>query len=257
MIEKSSLPRTLNECWTATRPLKIFTIDLFNKNFLPVEFIPANESKWFIAIFKWYTWLLFRRRFHRVWIQQEYQPQEGDRTVYYLNHHSWWDGLIPLLLNEFRFRQRARALMEDRQMKHYRFFRKIGAFSINRNDPRKTITSLRYAVHSMQRKNASLFVYPEGKITPPGTTPEFEGGLGWLHENLSGAGIAFVPIGIHIHTMRSDKPELHLAIGTPTSPDEHLTNEEKTAYFENSMQQLLNRLIEAAGFEDSRFERLM
>lgn len=145
-----------------------------------MEFIPARESKLFINIFRFYTRMLFRRRFEHVWLRQEYQPGDESRTVYYLNHNSWWDGLIPFLLNEYRFGQRARALMEDKQIEQYPFFNKIGAFSINRDNTRSAITSLRYAVQSMQRKQASLFIYPEGELRPISGTLDFEGGLGWL-----------------------------------------------------------------------------
>ena len=94
-------------------------------------FIPASESAGFIAVFDIYVRNLFRRRFKNILIDQEYQPSAESRTIYYLNHTSWWDGLIPLLLNQKRFRQKARAMMEDKQMLEHRFFRKIGAFSVN------------------------------------------------------------------------------------------------------------------------------
>ena len=221
-----------------------------------MDFIPAGESKFFTFIFKWYTWLLFKRRFKRVWIRQEYRPGPSDRTVYYLNHHSWWDGLIPLLLNEFRFHQNARAMMEDRQMERYRFFRKIGAFSVNRSDPRKAIPSLRYAVRSMRRENASLFIYPEGTLTPTGSEPDFEGGLAWLHSKLHHDEIDFVPVAVYIHTMRSDKPELHLQVGKPVRVDPSLAKSDRTELFERSLSELVNHLRSEAGIGDERFERL-
>ncbi|MFH5885016.1 lysophospholipid acyltransferase family protein [Halalkalibaculum sp. DA3122] len=222
-----------------------------------MEFIPAKESTWFIALFKWYTWFLFKRRFSRVWIRQRYQPENGQKTVYFLNHSSWWDGLIPLLLNEFRFHQQARALMEDRQMERYRFFRKIGAFSINRDHPRKAITSLRYAVQSMQRPGASLFIYPEGEITPLPDPPQFQGGLAWLHSKVKSSEVDFVPVAICIHTIRSDKPELHIEIGEPAVPPCDASNEEKTRFFERRLGSMLERLRSVAGFEDTGFERFM
>lgn len=222
-----------------------------------MEFIPARESKIFLFFFRWYTWFLFKRRFKRVWIKQDYRPKDTDRTIYFLNHHSWWDGLIPLLLNEFRFRQKARAMMEDVQMKRYVFFQKIGAFSVNRSDPRKAITSLRYAVQSMNRDNASLYLYPEGTITPAGSRLEFEGGLAWLHSKLWKQEVDFVPIGIYIHTMRFDKPELHLHVGQPVKADPSLANRDKTEIFENRLKFLLEKLRSNAGFGDEGFERLL
>lgn len=220
-----------------------------------MDFIPASESPFFINIFRIYTWWLFKRRFSAVWLKQEYEPCSVCKTVYYLNHHSWWDGLIPFLLNEYRFHQQARALMEDEQMKTYKFFRRIGAFSINRHDPRKAITSMRYAVQSFRRDHSSLFIYPEGKITPIGSSMKFEGGLAWLSTKL--LDVHFVPIGSYMHTIRNDKPELHLHVGSPTTFKESMSNDERTRLFEKTLDQMLEELREKAGFDDSDFERLI
>jgi len=220
-----------------------------------VDFIPADESALFIKGFRLYTWWLFKRRFSAVWLKQEYEPCSVCNTVYYLNHHSWWDGLIPFLLNEFLFHQQARALMEDKQMRQYKFFRKIGAFSINRDDPRKAIASLRYAVQSFERDNASLFIYPEGKITPAGSPMDFEGGLAWLSNKLSD--VDFVPIGIYQHTIRYDKAELHLHVGTPTRLEDSMPNTVRTKLFEETLDQMLEELRKKAGFDDSEYERFM
>ena len=218
-----------------------------------MDFIPANESPFFIKGFRLYTWLLFKRRFKKVWIKQEYSPCSECKTVYYLNHHSWWDGLIPLLLNEFRFRQKARAIMEDKQMQQYSLFQKIGAFSIERDNPRKAIRSLRYAVESFERPHSSLFIYPEGTITPAGSAMNFEGGLAWLHVD----DVDFVPIGLYMHTIRHDKPELHLYVGRPSKMDNSLDREEKTALFEKQLDNILEELREKAGFDDTEFERFL
>ncbi|MDX1587234.1 MAG: lysophospholipid acyltransferase family protein, partial [Balneolaceae bacterium] len=164
----------------------------------------------------------------------------------------WWDGIIPLLLNEYRFHQKARALMEDRQMRAYPFFKKIGAFSINREDPRKAVTSLRYAVESMKRSHASLFIYPEGKITPVGSAMDFERGLAWLHSKLPE--VDFVPLAIHMHTIRHEKPELHLHVGEPVNPIPEMSPERKTQLFERELDAMLEELRTKAGFDDKGYE---
>jgi chlorobactene lauroyltransferase len=176
------------------------------------QFIEAKESRSFISLFGWYVKWLFRFRFKQIWFKQDYYPESDSRTIYYLNHSSWWDGIIPLLLNQYLFNQKARAMMEDQQMLRYAFFRRLGAFSVNLDTPRKSARSLRYAVESMKRDNASLYIYPEGKIAPFSVKkPEFEGGLTWLARKLPEVDI--VPVGIYIHTIRHDKPELHIHIG--------------------------------------------
>ncbi len=218
-----------------------------------MDFIPAKESPIFIKVIRLYTKFLFKRRFKKVWLRQEYEPCPECKTVYYLNHHSWWDGLIPLILNEYRFRQKARAIMEDKQMKTYSLFQKIGAFSINRDDPRSAIRSLRYAVKSFNRDNASLFIYPEGTITPAGSSMNFEGGLAWLHDKLEN--VDFVPVAIHMHTIRYDKPELHLHVGRPIRLEDNFSNDEKTNKFEDVLDRMLIDLRKTAGFDDHEFEQ--
>lgn len=159
------------------------------------------------------------------------------------------------MLNEYRFQQQARALMEDKQMRKYKLFQKIGAFSINRDDPRKAIISLRYAVNSFERDHSSLFIYPEGAITPTGSKMKFEGGLAWLHDKLEH--VDFVPIGIYMHTIRHDKPELHLHVGRPMKVKDGLSSDEKTMQFEQTLDQMLDDLRSQAGFDDSEFERFL
>ena len=217
-----------------------------------MDFIPANESPLFMKGFRIYVRWLFKRRFSAVWLKQDYYPDDKSKTIYYLNHHSWWDGLIPVLLNEYQFHQQARALMEDQQMREHPFFAKIGAFSINREQPKKAVTSLRYAVDSFDRPKASLFIYPEGKITPPGSELTFEGGLAWLSRKLPEVDV--IPIGIYMHTIRHDKPELHLHVGPPPDTEGYHSKERLNQKFEQQLTAMLSNLQAISGFDDSEFE---
>ena len=218
------------------------------------EFIAAQESDWFIRLFDIYVRNLFWRKFENVWIQAEYLPESGDRTIYYLNHTSWWDGLIPFLLNQKVFKQRARAMMEDKQMQRHRFFKKIGAFSVNLADKKSSVRSLRYAIKSMERDKASLFIYPEGRIVPFSTDkPEFKDGLAWIISKLDG--IKVVPVGIYTVHLKSDKPELFLKIGSPVLMSEGKSTIETKTQLETNLQQLLIRLVHDAHSEKTQFRK--
>ena len=217
-----------------------------------MKFIPANESRPVIWFFERYTEWLLRRRFKQVWVKQKYTPGPTSKTVYFLNHNMWWDGLLPLYLNRHFFHQNARALMEDKQMKQHPFFSKIGAFSINLEDPRSALRSLRYAVESMQRDQACLFIYPEGKITPvSGQKPEFKKGLAWLYQQLPD--IDFVPIGIYPHFMRNDKPELYFSIGNRIELDNSLSKSELSYLLEECIREVLSEIRNTAGFDDQGY----
>lgn len=239
---------------TLVKPKDIQSV-IVQQTYHPLDFIAAKESRLFIRIFRVYVKMLFKRRFKYVWLQQDYKPSKTSRTVYFLNHNSWWDGLIPLMLNEYQFKQQARALMEDKQMREYPFFKRIGAFSISLEDPRKAITSLRYAVKSMQRPHSCLFFYPEGKIQPVGSELNFKKGIGWLQAKLNE--VDFVPVGIHMHTIRYDKPELHLHVGKKVKLKDSLTNSERTENLEEALLEVLSSLRSTAGFDDRSFKKFL
>jgi 1-acyl-sn-glycerol-3-phosphate acyltransferase len=224
---------------------------------LPADFIPARESRWFIAGFRWYVKWLFARRFDQIWIRQSYFPASDHRTIYYLNHTSWWDGLIPLLLNEFRFKQSARAVMEDRQMRDFPFFSRIGAFSIDRANPRSALKSLRYGMDHLRQPGRCLFIYPEGKLYPQEQSPAtFEGGLAWMigqFKDLSNLNI--VPIGIYSHLMDADRPTLLLNIASSLS----LSTQDARADIQQQLEEQLRQCVYEIGQHtknpESYFER--
>lgn len=219
------------------------------------EFIPAQESRWFIFVFDLYMRWLFRRRFENVWVDQNYHPGPDTKTIYYLNHTSWWDGLIPLLLNRKLFRQNARAMMEDKQMREYGLFKRIGAFSVNLENPRSAVRSLRYAVESMKRPNSCLFIYPEGKIVPFSTEkPDFKKGLGWIVNQCPEVDV--VPVGIYISTATSDKPELFLKIGKALEFAKSASTDELNYFFEEKLSMVLKALLEDAHNKNDKFVNL-
>lgn len=218
-------------------------------------FIPANESTWFIALFDLYVRNLFRRRFKHIAIDQHYRPSPDSKTIYYLNHTSWWDGLIPLLLNRKLFRQNARAMMEEKQMKKYSFFRKIGAFSVNLDDPKSSVKSLRYALKSLERPNASLYIYPQGQITPyQSVNLDFKKGLGWIAARSADTDV--VPVGIYITPARYARPELFIHIGEQVKIDYSLDSTVLNEIFEEHMQKNLTALQREAHENPDRFQYL-
>jgi 1-acyl-sn-glycerol-3-phosphate acyltransferase len=229
--------------------------DIYRLKKSETEFIPAQESRWFIFLFDLYMRSLFWRRFQNIWIDQNYHPSKTSRTIYYLNHTSWWDGLIPLLLNRKLFRQNARAMMEDKQMREHGLFKRIGAFSVNLENPRSAVRSLRYAVESMKRPHSSLFIYPEGKIVPFSIEkPDFKKGLGWIVSQCPDVDV--VPIGIYIDHSKSDKPELFMKIGTVLKFESSDESDTLNHFFENKLSDLLSELIENAFHGRDQFQKL-
>lgn len=219
-------------------------------------FIPAKESRFFIFFFDVVVRILCKFRFSGVYLKQAYRPSNDARTIYYLNHTSWWDGLIPLLLNQKCFRQRARAMMEDKQMREHGFFKRIGAFSVSLQNPKSVIRSLRYAVESMERPNASLFIYPEGEIRPFSLAkPVFKSGLSWIVSKNSAPDV--VPVAIYLTTAKSSKPTLYLQVGEPVETRSTDDISEKTLMFEKSLQTLIMDTVNEVHHSPEHFHKLV
>ncbi len=188
-------------------------------------------KEWYLPVFNrlfyGYSLLLFRRRFQAVWVDSTGLQRSGVSTLFIGNHNSWWDGLIPLLLNEKLIHLRGRAMMDEEQLKKHPFFRLIGTFSINRSAPRKAMQSLEYAAGMLNNapagKGIGLGVYPEGKITSPESAITLESGLVWLTRRLNMNKVDVIPFATHMHAMRSDKPELFIKFGNPVTPSTYLS----------------------------------
>src|SRR5918912_16409 len=93
--------------------------------------IPASHNRLaeeFIYRFflQWPMWSTF----DRVWLRIDGplpHPEDGP-VIGYMNHPSWWDGYMPLLLHREVFRRRFEnyLMMDYQQLQRYRFFSWIG-----------------------------------------------------------------------------------------------------------------------------------
>jgi len=101
---------------------------------------------------------------------------------------------------------------------------------------------MRYAVESMKRPNASLYIYPQGKIVPFTTVkPEFKKGIGWLAKKIPDADI--VPIAIYIHTEESDKPRLEIFIGEAVEVNQDHPAKKISQMLEHELSELMKTLL--------------
>jgi 1-acyl-sn-glycerol-3-phosphate acyltransferase len=146
-------------------------------------------------------------------------------------------------------------MMEDKQMRKHTFFKRIGAFSVNLDDSREIITSLRYAVKSMERKNSSLFIYPEGEIVPFSTQkPQFKKGLALITSKSND--VTLIPIGIYIHTANSNKPDLFIKVGGQVQIDQTKDLTDIQSTLENALHDVLLKLESEAHQNIQSFDKL-
>ena len=156
---------------------------------------------------------MVRRHFHALHLSGE--PASLDRAVpiiIYGNHSCWWDGLIEFLLSRDIFGFDAYLMMDEEQMSRYRFFRWIGAFSVNRSSRREAVASLRYAADLFSRPGRALWIYPQGVMLPNDVRPlKFETGIARLLEMVPRAQV--VAVAHRYEFLHHQRPEAFIKFG--------------------------------------------
>ncbi len=217
--------------------------------------IPASESPVFRRLFRPYAFWLFRRRFDAVYYKGDYRPGSLDSTVWYMNHYTWWDALTPFLMNELLHKQNIRAVMDEVQLRKYPFFSKLGAFSVDRTNPRKAVQSLGYAAECLTHERIGLYIFPQGSIRPEMERPiHFESGLAWLYQSCPS--IDFVPVVTTMNTRYSDRPRLYIRSGSPVKRSGG-DRDQLTAALRDSMHQLMDDLHVTAEEQHPLWQRLL
>jgi len=170
-----------------------------------------------------------RRVFDRVWLQVDGPLPEPARTgplILYLNHSSWWDGYMMYLIHRMVLRGRydAHLLMEERQLRAYRFFTWSGAFSVNRHDPEESQRSQRYAARLLrERPDRAIFIFPQGRIVPNDRRPllTYPG----IARIVALAGpVTLCPVALRFEFLGQQWPHAFIRLGPahrPADPEDH------------------------------------
>lgn len=203
--------------------------------------IPANKS----VFWEWglYSFLkkLIPLSFEHVYIQGT-TPKNVGRTLFIVNHSTWWDPLMIFLVNKKVMQSDAYAMMHEKGIKQHPIFRRIGAFSVNRDSPKDIIHSLQYAVDKLQQ-DKTVWIFPQGDEQPLEKRPlEFQSGVSYITEKTPQ--IKVVPVSLYYAFEETRKPNVYISIGEDIINDsfETLTKKEKTSYIETEATMCLDEL---------------
>jgi len=177
--------------------------------------IPARKSAWFERVFAAYNRNLIARRFEGLRVAGLERLRERPRElplVLYANHSSWWDGLIAFQIGR-ACRLDQYAMMEEKQLRAYPLFRRIGAFSVVRERARAAAQSVDYAAGLLRGTPRALWIFPQGETLPNDTRPlKFFGGVAHV---IKRAGVAdAAPVAMRYEFLDDFKPEAFARIGT-------------------------------------------
>lgn len=111
-----------------------------------------------------------------------------------------------------------KGIMDEEQLKKLMFFRKFYVFSINRNEPRKAIASLKYAAEHLSKSGACLFLYPQGAIFPNESSfLNLESGFKRIIK-MSSSAVHIMPVLSYTETMYHKKPTLWIKFSNVVQP---------------------------------------
>ncbi len=179
--------------------------------------IPANKQRLFESLFLVYVRRLMRRHFAAVHIAgvERLRGLDGSLPLILVGNHScWWDGFLDFYLCKTLFHVNPYLMMEEKQLRRYRFFTRFGAFSVNRESPRESYESVQYAVSVLQEPGRGLILYPQGIMLPNDFRPlSFSSGIGRMAVSLGK--VLLVPVAHRYEFVGEQRPEAFVSVGEP------------------------------------------
>jgi 1-acyl-sn-glycerol-3-phosphate acyltransferase len=181
------------------------------REFSKDKMLEAKKSKWFEKIFAVYNRNLFKRRFQALRVEG-FENIKYFPLIIYCNHSSWWDGLVAFEISK-KVKLDSFVMMEEKQLKNLSLFRRLGAFSVIRENPREAVKSINYAADLLkEKKNRAVWIFPQGKILPNDLRPiEFYNGISRIAEKAKNS--YFLPIAMRFEFLGDWKPEALIKIG--------------------------------------------
>lgn len=207
--------------------------------------ITAKKSKLFDALFHRYNHWLLWQHFATVRVAGSEHLTAVDRSLPVIgfgNHSSWWDGLIIYYLSHTLLDADVYLMMEEKQLARYRFFSRVGAFSVQREDASRAAVSLRYAARLLEQPNRWLWIYPQGSMQPNDHRPlRFFPGAAMI-ARLTGKSVYLIPFAHRYEFLDEEQPDAFVRFGQPVIPQQPLDIEQTTQAMQHAVTNLLEQL---------------
>lgn len=183
-------------------------------------------SPWLVGWFRWYVRRYLRKSFHVVGVGGPPPVVPADAPlVVYVNHASWWDPLVAMLLCERLTPGRTLyAPFDAKALAQYPIFERLGFFGVDQASRRGAAQFLKAARGVLADPACSLWMTPEGRfVDPRDRTAAFRPGLAHLAEDLAGSApeARFLPIALEYVFWEERLPEALVWCGEPVRVGDH------------------------------------
>ncbi|CAN5756286.1 lysophospholipid acyltransferase family protein [soil metagenome] len=143
--------------------------------------------------------------------------REPGGTLFLANHSCWWDLFLAHYLNSI-IPVDGYGMMEHFNMLRFGFFRRIGAFSVDRTDPVAVRASIDYAAELLRGPRAGVWIFPQGRMVGNDIRPlGFQPGLRALVRRAGRLRIC--PVALRYEFWQDELPEAFVRFGEPATVD--------------------------------------
>ena len=165
---------------------------------------PLMET-WFMRYIKWDM----SHTFHHVYTFGEIGKIETDgRTplIVCLNHSSWWDAMLAILVESEFFGWERYAVMEEAQLRRYRFFTKLGILGVDRTSLKGAKEFVDFSQTLLRGAKRSLWLTPQGAFRSNHSRPiKFQSGVSHVVASLEK--FHFTTVALHYEFGAERKPD--------------------------------------------------
>lgn len=177
---------------------------------------------WLSRAFRWYAVRYVRKHFHavRLSLSGRSDPNVDGPLIIVMNHPSWWDPLIGIVLARHLRDREHFAAMDARAMRRYPMFRRFGFVPMATSGRRGAKEFLATGGAVLSHPKHVFWVTPQGRFVDVRERPlRLKPGIGFLAARSQNAVI--VPIAIEYAFWNESAPEALLRIGEPLRIEEH------------------------------------
>lgn len=221
----------------------------------------AEPSPLLFGLFAAYAKRYMRRHFHATRLSGAIPNIPDDQPlVVYLNHPSWWDPLVCIVLASRFFPTRAHyGPIDSDGLARYPFLRRLGFFGIDPRTRRGAADFIEQSGTILSRPRTMLWVTAQGQFTDPRHRPTtLRPGVAHLARRMSHGTI--LPLAIEYPFWQERTPEALVRFGAPLPvfPADRPTVGQWNELLQQSLEQAQDELAAQAMLRDpTRFQSLL
>lgn len=159
-----------------------------------VDFIKANHSKFWRILWITYVNNTLLKRFSSIRVKNVdaiYNANQDYPFIFIAQHNNWFDGMLGWYLCDEMLKIKMNIMVED--LAKFPILSQVGAFSVSKKSPKSILKALNYCVDFLTKKEAVLYMFPQGIINPPNHRPlNFTHGVSYIAQKLKKVNIILV-----------------------------------------------------------------